>query len=208
MNTYYTILTHAIVNLQTTSTYPTTDSVQFVSFNIFHLLLDPMTTRRWGAPSKWGIPIASQRTDTGPIENEESQAIPNVHQPVQHDKLLQVVHFCDDQEDDHFTHPPLAPTTPEPKLYAYSTSGIGIVEGRYVPPLPPPLPVTVHEYVEQPGITAKTQLAIPLVDYFPVDKTGITCWTQEELTMLSKFFDDIINVHCLHPDDFDTLGNL
>jgi hypothetical protein len=150
--------------------------------------------------------MASAPSDTEPPEDEESQEILNV-QSLQHDKLLQVTtHFHDNQ----FTHPPLASTTPEPKLYAY-ISGIGVIEG-YVPPLPPPLPVTVREYVDEPGVTAETQLAIwstfPLINYLPVDKTCITCWKQEERTMLSKFCDDIISVHCLLPHLFDTLGNL
>ena len=136
-----------------------------------------MSTRDWGAPSKWGIPIASSPSDTEPQEH-------------------------------HFTHPPHAPTTPEPKEYAY-ISGFGIVEA-YVPPVLP-LPVIVHEYVE-PNVTAETQLAIwnafPLINFLPVDETSITCWTQEELTMLSKFSDHTINVYCFRSDDFHKLGFL
>ena len=151
-----------------------------------------MTTRHWGAPSKWGIPIASPPNDTEPQEHEKSITNPNVEPKQNH----------------QFTHPPHAPTTPEPKVYAY-ISGIGIVEG-YVPPLLP-LPVIVHEYVE-PNVTAITQLTIwnafPLINFLPVNETSITCWTQEELTMLSKFSDHTINVYCSQPDDFHRLGIL
>lgn len=106
--------------------------------------------------------------------------------------------------------PAASPVEPDSTARRNGQARIGVIEG-YVPPLPPPLAVTVHEYVE-PGLTAETQLALwnasPLVDHLPLDETGITCWKQEDLTMLSKFCNNIINVHCLRPHLFNTHGNL